>query len=221
MLSKSLIKNEYLLAFALYLAAIALFYFPVVFCNKSLQPSLYSPYGVTQSWPYGYEGRTPENTFHIDLATPAFYEWPVNKLIGDIYKRGELPLWNPYQAAGTPLAAQYSTRAFFPYQIIENISPVWTWDYFILGRLLIAGFFTFLFLRAFGLSFSPSFLGGLFYMFSGAFTWFINLEQFTNVAMMVPVYMLTIERLLKRQRLRDMAFAGVSTGIVLLAGQPE
>src|SRR3989337_527885 len=221
MLSKSLIKTEYLLAFARYLAAIALFYFPVVFCNKSLQPSLYSPYGVTQSWPYGYEGRTPENTFHIDLATPAFYEWPVNKLIGDIYKRGELPLWNPYQGAGTPLAAQYSTRAFFPYQIAEDISPVWTWDFFLLGRLLIAGFFTFLFLRSAGLSCIPAFGGGLFYMLSGAFTWFINLEQFTNVGMMVPVYMHSLERLASRHRLREMAFAGISTGLLLLAGQPE
>src|SRR3989304_847479 len=221
MLSKSLIKNEYLLAFALYLAAIALFYFPVVFCNKSLQPSLYSPYGVTQSWPYGYEGRTPENTFHIDLATPAFYEWPVNKLIGDIYKRGELPLWNPYQAAGTPLAAQYSTRAFFPYQILENISPPWSWDYFILGRLWIAGFFTSLFLRALRLSPPSAFLGGVFYMLSGSLVWFINLEQMANGAMVLPVRKSRIKMAGTRKPFSLPKISGVSFALQLLAGQPE
>jgi hypothetical protein len=104
-------------ALLIYLALISALYAPVVFGGKSLQPALYQPHGVVQGWPYGYEGRKPVNTFNVDLATPAYYEWPVNKLIGDIYKTGSLPLWNPYQAAGTPLAADYSTRAFFPYLI--------------------------------------------------------------------------------------------------------
>ena len=220
-MNKSIFRNECLLAFALYLAAVVIAYLPAVFLSKSLQPSLYSPHGITESWPYGFDGRTPENTFSIDLATPAYFEWPVNRLVGDIYKKGELPLWNPYQAAGTPLAAQYSTRAFFPYQIIEDISPAWSWDFYLVGRLIAAGFFTFMFLRSLGLSFSPAIGGGLAYMLSGAFTWFINLEQFANTGMMIPVYMLALERLVKFHRTKEMAIAGVSTGLVLLAGQPE
>jgi hypothetical protein len=157
----------------------------------------------------------------VDLATPAYYEWPVNKLIGDIYKSGALPLWNPYQAAGMPLAAEYSTRAFFPYQILENASPVWMWDYFILGRLLIAGFFSFLFLTRVGLSFSASLLGGIFYMFSGTMVWFINLEQMTNVAMMLPVLLYSLELMVLKPGGIQMAILGVVCALVLLGGQPE
>lgn len=213
--------NEKIRAALLYLAVIALFYAPVAFFGKTLLPQMYQPHGVTQGWAYGYEGRTPESTFNIDLATPAYFEAPVNRLTGELYKNGELPLWNPYQGAGVPLAAQYSTRVFFPYQALEDLSPVWLWDYFTLGRLFIAGFFTFLFLRSLGLGFAPSFSGGLFYMLSGPFTWFVNLEQFTNNAMMIPVHLYFLERLAQSGRVREMALCGVSFALVLLAGQPE
>lgn len=214
-------NNKLIRAALLYLAAIAVFYGPVMFLGKTLQPALYQPHGVLDGWAYGYEGRVPESTFNIDLATPAYYETPINKLAGNLYKNGELPLWNPYQGAGMPLSAQYSTRVFFPYQIFEDISPVRLWDYFILGRLFIAGFFTFLFLNSLGLEFAPAFLGGLFYMFSGSFTWFINLEQFTNNAMALPVHMYFLERLVKSRMGRDIALCGLSFGLMLLAGQPE
>jgi len=193
-------------AFIYYILLISILYAPVVFFCKSLQP-----YGLLNTWPQGYTGRVPVNTFDIDLATPAYYEWPINKLVGDLYGNGDIPLWNPYQGGGVPLAAQYSTKAFFPYQIIENMSPVWAWDYFMLGRILLAGFFTYLFLSLLGLEFASAFLGGLLYMFSGSFTWFINLEQFTNSAMMLPVHIYCLERLVKKK-----SGAGAGTGLVII-----
>ena len=89
--------------------------------------------------------------------------------------------------------------------------------FFMLGRLLIAGFI-FLCLR---LEFTPAFLGGLLYMFSGSFTWFINLEQFTNSAMMLPVHIYCLEKLVLKKSGRELALAALSFGLVLLAGQPE
>ncbi len=209
-------------AFLLYLLCTLLLYAPVVFTGKSLLPLLYQPNGMVEDGAYGYDYRKPVNTFNVDLATPAYYELPVNKLVGDIYRSGSLPLWNPYQAGGTPLAAQYSTRVFFPYQIVENISPVALWDFFILGRLLLTGFFTFLFLRRIGLDFNASFIGGIFYMFSGTFVWFINLEQFTNTAMVLPIVMLGVEYIARSGwRPGYVAFCSVAFSLLLLAGQPE
>lgn len=208
-------------AFIYYILLVAVMYSPVVFFGKTLQPALYQPYGLLNSWPQDYNGRVPVNIFDIDLATPAYYEWPINKFVGNVYLDGDIPLWNPYQGGGVPLAAQYSTKAFFPYQVIENMSPVWTWDYFLLGRMLVAGFFTYLFLSLLGLEFVPAFLGGMLYMFSGAFTWFINLEQFSNSAMMLPVHIYCLERLSRKKTVRELAWTALSFGLVLLAGQPE
>lgn len=214
-------KKDSLLAFALYTLLIVVFYAPVIFSGKSLQPPLYQPHGVVEGWAYNYDGRTPTSTFNIDLATPAYYEWPINKLVGDIYGNGELPLWNPYQGAGTPLASQYSSRVFFPFQILEDISPVWSWDFFILARLLLAGFFTYIFLTTTDLNFTPAFFGGALYMFSGSFTWFINLEQFVNSAMMIPVLLYALERMAHGKSGKWLALSGITTALVLLAGQPE
>ena len=190
----------------------------MAFFGKSLIPTLYypEPFCVNEEG-----GRRPINTFNIDLGTPAFYEVPINKYVGDMYKRGRVPLWNPYQGMGTPLAAQYSTRAFFPYQILEDISPYWLWDYFMLARLIIAAFFTYLFLRLLGLSLHSAFLGGIFYGLCGSFTWFINLEQFTNVAMMIPICLFSLERLLRFKKARHLAECSVVFALMLLAGQPE
>lgn len=211
-------KKENKKAFFLYLLLICLIYPQVVFLGKSLIASLYYP---KEFIPPGYEDKKPLNIFNIDLGTPAFYEVPVNKLVGDMYLKGEFPLWNPYQGCGTPLLGQYSTRALFPYQILEDISPYWLWDYFILGRLLISGFFTFLFLRLLGLSFSPSFFGGVFYMFSGSFIWFVNLEQFTNVAMALPVFIYCLERLYKFNNYQQSFLLSLALFLVMAGGQPE
>ncbi|MEE8574900.1 MAG: hypothetical protein V3T30_05760, partial [Thermodesulfobacteriota bacterium] len=208
-------------ALLFYLILIAIIYAPVFFTGKTLLPGNYTPHGVMDSWPYDYDGRNAMHNLSIDLATPSYYEFPINKLVGDEFKSGRMPLWNPYQAAGTPLAAQYSTRAFFPYQILENISPVWMWDFFLLGRLLIAGIFTFLFLRLISLSFPSAFLGGALYMFSGTFVWFINLEQLVNIAMVAPALLLAMEMLAKRARARDVVVSAAVFALVLLGGQPE
>ncbi len=213
--------GEDIKALFLYVLLVAIMHGPVVFSGATLQPPLYQPSGIVEGWPYGYSGRTPVNSFNIDLATPAYYEWPVNKLVGDIYKNYEVPLWNPYQGAGEPLLAQYSTKALFPYQVIEDISPVWLWDFFLLGRVLIAGFFTYLFLRLSGVGFASAFFGGFLYMFSGAFTWFLNLEQYSNTAMMLPIFIWSLERLLKNGLRSAVAIASLSFGLTILAGQPE
>ncbi len=209
-------------AFLLYLLAIALLYGPVIFDGKSLLAPLYQPHGIL---PEGVvnDSRPHANTFNVDLATPAYYEAPVNKIVGDLYRSGRLPLWNPYQASGHPLSAQFSTRAFFPYQILEDLSPVWTWDFFMLGRPLAAGFFTYLFLRALGLGMISAFSGGLFYMFSGTFVWFINLEQFLNTAMVLPVVMFAVEGLAGGRVFwsRALVSSAVAFSLLILAGQPE
>lgn len=204
-----------------YVILLIVMYTPVVFSGKTLQPALYYPHGVTESWPYGYDGRKTANTFDIDLATPAYYEYPINRYIGDMYKGGHLPLWDPFQGCGTPLIGQYSSRLFFPYQILEDICPAWSWDFFLLGRLWIAGFFTYLFLRLISTSLTGAFLGGLFYMLSGTMTWFINLEQMTNVAMMLPILMCCLEKLIVHRCGKNVALLAFIFAFVLLAGQPE
>jgi hypothetical protein len=204
----------------LYLVLIIIIYAQIAVFGKSLLSSLYYP--NQDDYKLGHRGREIVNTFNIDLASNAFYEEPINRLTGKLYLKGEVPLWNPYQGCGVPLAAQYSTRVFFPYQILENIFPAQSWDYFMLGRLLISAFFTYLFLNLIGLSVCASFIGGVCYMLSGSSVWFINNEQFANVAMTVPIAIFYFEKMIQnKNNNRFFVLASLSVALILLAGQPE
>jgi hypothetical protein len=205
----------------LYAAVLALCYAPVLFAGKTLQAPLYTTSGVIADDPRGSAGRPMVNTFDLDMATPAFYEWPINRYIGGLLRRGELPLWNPHQAAGTPLVVNYSTRVFFPYQMLVNVSPSEVWDFLFVLRLGIAGWLTYCFLARAGLRWTAAAVGGLFYMLSGTFTWFINLEQLVNPAMMAPLFFLAVEAFVARPDARRSAYVAGATGLNLLAGQPE
>ncbi len=203
-------------------ACLAAAYFHVCFAGRSMLPSLFYP-GRGLGLQGLQEGaRASVNTFDVDLATPAFLEYPVNPLIGDLLRSGDLPLWDPYQGCGVPLNAQYSTCVFFPFQALMNMAPWYAWDYFMLFRLLFSGFFTYLFLLACGLSVPAAVLGGMMFMFSGSMVWFVNLQQYINTAMVLPVLMYCAENFVSR---RDNAgwpvWTAVSVALVLLAGQPE
>ena len=205
----------------LYAGILSVVYASVIFFGYTLQPASYASYGITETGANGYEGRRPIYDFNIDMASSAYYEPGIHKTIGDMYKDGELPLWNPYQASGTPLSAQFSTRAFFPYQILEDISPTWSWDFFMLGRLWVVAIFTYLFLKALKLKPASAFLGGLFYMLSGAMVWFIHKEEFVNVAMTAPILLWAIEKLLSAPRSFYFIIVMLASALVMLSGNPE
>lgn len=208
-------------AAGLYALLLALVYLPVVFLGRTLSPEAYQPFGVTEHGPAGDHGRTAVSTFDVDLGTPAYHEAPINRLVGAMLRAGEPPLWNPYQGLGGPLAAQYSTRALFPYQWLQDLAPATWTDAFLLGRTWLAALLTFGFLRRLSLSHDGAFLGGLFYALSGAFAWFINLEQMTNVGMVLPAFTWACEIIATTAGGPGIVFAGVTAGLVLLAGQPE
>lgn len=197
------------------------FYAPVVFGGKSLQAPLYTVSPILPDGPWNYTGRRPNNTFDVDIATPAFYEWPLNWYVGTVLRRGELPLWNPHQGTGTPMVGNYSTRVFFPFQMLLDLSPVAFWDFLFLMRLWIAGVFTVLFLTRAGISRTAAAFGGVAYMLSGALVWFINLEQYANVAMVVPIWFLAVELFTAGPSGRRSAWIALTVALMLLAGQPE
>lgn len=212
--------HEKLGALVFYLLAVAAVYSPVVFFGKSLQAPIYHPYSVTEKGVYGYEGRKPFGAFNVDVSNATITDYPINKLVGDIWRQGQVPLWNPHKGIGQPLPEQLGQSVFFPYQILKDVFPVGSWDFFLLGRLLVAGFFSFLFLRLLSISQISALLGGLIYMFSGSFTWFINNEEMVNPAMMIPVILWAVERMFRARDFRSFVFLATSTGLIITAGSP-
>lgn len=79
-----------------------------------------------------------------------------------------IPHWNPYLFGGLPYVAAMHGDIFYPTALLRLLMPTdaaMTWGFAI--HLFLAGLFTFGFLRAWGLSFFASLVGGLAYMLSG------------------------------------------------------
>jgi len=89
---------------------------------------------------------------------------------------GHIPEWNSLLFGGVPyLAASGNGDVFYPMALLRAFVPcdaALTWSFMI--HEFLAGWFTYLFLRAFGLSFYGALFGGLAYMLGGPFTSYVS-----------------------------------------------
>ncbi|MBU2632449.1 hypothetical protein KKG52_01920, partial [Patescibacteria group bacterium] len=79
------------------------------------------------------------------------------------FKKGEIPLWNPYNFSGNPQMANFQTAAFYPLNILYLTMPFnYAWTIFIALQLFLAASFMYLFLRkGLLLTFFASLIGGV------------------------------------------------------------
>ncbi|MCU0648501.1 MAG: hypothetical protein MUF00_10930 [Gemmatimonadaceae bacterium] len=79
-----------------------------------------------------------------------------------------IPLWNPYLFGGMPYVAAMHGDVFYPTALLRMLLPTdvaMTWGFII--HMVCAGSFTYLFLRAIGLSFASAMVGGIAYLLGG------------------------------------------------------
>src|SRR5262249_43451325 len=111
-----------------------------------------------------------------DPGAPGWTIEPWFKLISlQYWDEFSLPLWNPYNAFGAPLAASAQAQPFFPLVIFLSLYvTTWTFSLFILARLLLGGMLAYLFARQF-LSSLPSLIAAISFMLSGYFINYLNM----------------------------------------------
>jgi len=137
-------------------------FFPFIWGNKTL---LASARGETSITPNGaFYGRSDGPAFQRanDMDAAAWLPEPLAALVHEQYRREKrLPLWNPYQSYGAPLAANMQSQPFYPLFVLFSLHPgPRTFNYFVLCRLFLIGLLTYLYLRMF-VSFAASLGGGI------------------------------------------------------------
>ena len=81
---------------------------------------------------------------------------------------GSIPLWNPYLFGGMPYVAAMHGDIFYPtflLRLLLGTDAGMTWS--LILHVILAGCFTYGFLRAWGFSFTASLIGGLIYSLGG------------------------------------------------------
>ncbi len=157
----------------------------------------------------------------VDLANPAYLEWPVNLFVGKSLKAGHIPLVLPHQGLGVPLVGQYCHRVLSPYQMVENLFLPGGYDFFLLLRLVLAGFFTWLFLRPLCRESASAWLGAVGYGLGGIMVIYSNHEEVANVAMTLPLLLWAVRAFFDRPGIHRAAWLALALAAVHTAGQPE
>ena len=232
MLSKKFIEKHYLslkkyqknheiiFSSLFFLFLILIFFFPVIFQGKTLATSVFSG-GVMPNGPYEYKGTHPPV---FPVRDPGAFNWqdePLSQYIGNVMKSGKIPIWNPNMGLGYPILGGIQEGIFFPLNyIVFLFSSELAWDVFILLKIFLAGFFTYLFARRIGLGRIPAYVAGTIFMFNGYTMDYLNMAHYSSEAL-IPLTLLTGEYFIQKRNVKSFIFYVLALALVILPGMPE
>ena len=162
---------------------------------------LYHPFRDLYS--KNYPNGIPFKNFLI--TDPVRQQYPWRELAISAEKRLELPLWNPYNFAGTPLLANFQSASFYLFNILFFIMPFATaWSLIIFLGPLLGGIFLFFYLNNLMLNKWANLLGSITFSFSGFFVAWMEWGTITHTALWLPLILLSIDKLVLRSKNRSL-----------------
>ncbi|MFZ5932585.1 MAG: YfhO family protein [Patescibacteria group bacterium] len=169
---------------------------------------------------WGYEVRVPvKNPVTSDVVS-FFYPMQITAI--EMLKKGEIPLWNPYILAGTPLLANFQSAPFSPTNIFYFIfDKVSAWSLQIIMQHFLAALFTFFLLRHWKASRLGSVVGGIVFAFSGFNLIWSQWNGHALVAAFIPLLVLLTDRWLLFGKILDGLAVSVSFALLLFSGYPQ
>jgi hypothetical protein len=217
-----LAKRQTLSATLLLVLALHLCFFPFIWGNKTLLTASRGPIPSIMpngAWYGGSQG--PTFSRGNDMGASGWLLEPDAALIHhEYFHENRLPLWNPYQSYGAPLAANMQSQPFNPLFLLFALHPgPRTYNFFILARFFLVGLCTYLYLRLF-LPFAPSLAGGIACMLSGYYILFFDMPEL-SVDMLVPALFLATERLLRKQSTGNVMLSVAVAFLCIVGGMPE
>lgn len=134
------------------------------------------------------------------------------------------PLWNPYQFGGMPFVAAMHGDIFYPTFLLRLILPTdiaMTWGFVL--HMVLAGFFTFGFLRASGVRFQSAMIGGVAYLMSGAVASYASPGHDGKlfVSTLLPAALWALVRAMRDRRRGAWGALALVVGLAVLSPHPQ
>jgi hypothetical protein len=216
-----ILRTESFRAVAILIGVLHIPFFPCIWGNKTLMASSQDAPSVMPWGAWAGPRSTSRFSRTLDNGGGGMLGEPNLPLLRYQYSRERVaPLWNPYQGYGAPLAANQQSQPFYPLTLalLVHIGPR-TYNWFLLGRLFLAGIGTYFYLRFF-VSFWAGITGGVTSMLSGYYVLFITMPQL-SVEVLLPACLLAAEYLLRKQNYRSIVWFAITLLLVFLGGMPE
>ncbi len=163
-----------------------------------------------QFWGPVKNGAMPDVTTQI-------YPW--KHLAIQIWKSGQIPLWNPYSFAGTPLLANYQSAVLSPFNILFFIFPfVDGWSLLVLLQPFLAGLFTYAFVRALRRSEVASLISAVSFMFCGFMTSWMSYATLGYAILPLPLALYAIEKYHLTKKIKFLILLSLSIPLSFFSG---
>lgn len=170
-----------------------------------------------------WNGPKPQSAWDVLQADGVLQFYPWRDLVLDSWSNGQIPLWNPYQLAGTPLLANSQSAPFYPLHILFGICHLPTpmaitllaWIH-----LALASVGAWFLARTIGASENGALIaGGLFGMSPFLASW-LPLASVVTTCSWIPWACAFTLRSIRSNRFLNPAgaMAGFCTGMMLLGG---
>ena len=220
-LARRLITSELVLVTATLAFLTVIFFYDIVFLGRTLSTSA-TEWGVMGSDPpYGYSASPPaHNPYLLDPLSHAIGEATARK-VGADYRDSRLPLWDANTALGRPLLGSLEPTLANPFRVLVAVFDSRALlDAFLVGRLFIAGLFTYLLAKRLGTSKPAAFAAAVAFAFSGFSMLYIN-GQPPDLAMLFPVTLYAFDLLFERRSPLPVTFASAVVALTVFSGNPE
>ncbi len=146
---------------------------------------------------------------------------PWGQVVHRELSNGEVPLWNPYQGIGMPLAGNMQSSVFDPLLAVFHIHPtLLVQDLSFLVALLLVGLGGYAAARSMRLSPLAATVAGSVYGLSGWFFDYSNNHWF-SIYVYLPFAIACIEWILRSQRRSPVVLLAVTMTATVFAGMPE
>jgi len=147
---------------------------------------------------------------------------PTKKLLIQILKSGQLPLWNPYLHGGQPFLAEINFSVLYPSNFLYLILPFYTaFNINIIGHVILGAAGAYCLARFTGLSAYASLLCGVIFTFCGYSLSLINLLSRLLAYPYIPWLCLLWHRFLWEKQIKWFILCSLFATFQILAGTPE
>lgn len=172
------------------------FFWPVLFGGKTLLPAdnlfAFEPW---RTFAASLGVRVPHNELLSDLILEN-YVWK-QFILQSLHQR-QIPLWNPYLFAGVPFLAAGQHSALYPLSVVYYVLPLpLAYGVFTYIHFVLAGLFTYLFVRTLGASRAGAFIAGVAFTFSAFMVVSVDFPMIVAAVTWLPFLLWVAEKLLR------------------------
>ena len=160
---------------------------------------------------------------HKPVADDVFrHLYPLRVLAVDMLKKFQLPLWNPYNGAGTPLLAIMHPGYLNPFgAVFFFFPPELAWSVFVALQPLFLGFCTYLYCRKVKLRHEAALFTGAVLIFSGFVIARLLYGEFIYLLSTLPILLLLIEDMFTNEKSVLWILVSPVVFFLFLSGQPH